>query len=682
MAGVNSSGTAINKNAPSPQTGTALAEGDTKLVIQASSWPTLPPFRKGEAPTLLDAAEALKVKMFIENFLLNFTGVMRTGSPGQNKFEWVFNPWGNNLDLWIQTDLIHDRTPQLGGDLDVNRRDIFSRGAPLYLDARNAEPVFIVGSAGSHGELRFGGSNRNDYVGFKAGSAPTKIVWQLPNADGTTGQVLSTDGSKVLSWVNNSGGGGGSGTVTSVATSNGTFINITGGDPTPITTTGTISGDLSATGSASATTFLRGDNVWAVPAGTSPAGSTYELQLKAADGSFGAAGVFATTSGELQFGSASGTEAINLNVGDSIIDFGTYPATSFGQGIQFHWGYRICESPHLNARGLSFINDASGSDVLMMDIYSGVPYVGAASIRTVSFGHATHTENGNMGGGAVDVWPTIMLRGNDPAVNDNSWVQIKAQSGTANYTLGLPDNDIIGTSYRENMGMLIDSHALSTQSTSWKSCLIGNENGQSSEGSSGLFLKGYNAGTATDQTNAIRNGDKVYFSAGGSHLSIDYTTTGLGSGASLLHSFTINSTKSAIVKSVAPDSDAFVAVYCTESPEVRFEDVITIDVDGRRDFETHICGEFVFTCEPDSIQAIGHTTSEPALVGLKVMGGKLAVTFSELTDPPAQLVVHLSGIRSGAVGIRHGKKTRDQANWNNSFWQIASHRPELCPPLG
>ncbi len=55
------------------------------------------------------------------------------------------------------------------------------------------------------------------------------------------------------------------GTVTSVATSNGTFVDVTGG---PITTTGTITSDLSATGTASATTFLRGDNTWSTPSGT------------------------------------------------------------------------------------------------------------------------------------------------------------------------------------------------------------------------------------------------------------------------------------------------------------------------------------------------------------------------------------------------------------------------------
>jgi hypothetical protein len=52
----------------------------------------------------------------------------------------------------------------------------------------------------------------------------------------------------------------GTGTVTNVATANSTFINITGG---PITTSGTLTASLSATGTPSSTTFLRGDNTWA-----------------------------------------------------------------------------------------------------------------------------------------------------------------------------------------------------------------------------------------------------------------------------------------------------------------------------------------------------------------------------------------------------------------------------------
>ena len=61
----------------------------------------------------------------------------------------------------------------------------------------------------------------------------------LPSADGTSGQVLSTNGSGVLSWVAQSGGGG-SGTVTSIASGTG----LTGG---PIAATGTFSVDVGTT---------------------------------------------------------------------------------------------------------------------------------------------------------------------------------------------------------------------------------------------------------------------------------------------------------------------------------------------------------------------------------------------------------------------------------------------------
>jgi len=54
------------------------------------------------------------------------------------------------------------------------------------------------------------------------------------------------------------------GTVTSVDTANSTFISGSGG---PITTSGSLTYSLSATGTPSATTYLRGDNTWASIAG-------------------------------------------------------------------------------------------------------------------------------------------------------------------------------------------------------------------------------------------------------------------------------------------------------------------------------------------------------------------------------------------------------------------------------
>ncbi|MCY7409370.1 MAG: hypothetical protein LH473_03795, partial [Chitinophagales bacterium] len=58
--------------------------------------------------------------------------------------------------------------------------------------------------AGGTGELQFMETTANgtNYVGFKAPSliAANKI-WTLPSADGTNGQVLSTNGTGTLSWV-------------------------------------------------------------------------------------------------------------------------------------------------------------------------------------------------------------------------------------------------------------------------------------------------------------------------------------------------------------------------------------------------------------------------------------------------------------------------------------------------
>ena len=62
------------------------------------------------------------------------------------------------------------------------------------------------------------------------------------------------------------------GTVTSVATSNGVFVDVSGGT---ITSTGTITAELSATGTPDSTKYLRGDNTWAtIPADVN---TTYDL---------------------------------------------------------------------------------------------------------------------------------------------------------------------------------------------------------------------------------------------------------------------------------------------------------------------------------------------------------------------------------------------------------------------
>jgi microcystin-dependent protein len=54
-------------------------------------------------------------------------------------------------------------------------------------------------------DLRFGDADSSNWVAFQAPSTiSSNVTWTLPNADGTTSQVLSTNGSGTLSWRSSS----------------------------------------------------------------------------------------------------------------------------------------------------------------------------------------------------------------------------------------------------------------------------------------------------------------------------------------------------------------------------------------------------------------------------------------------------------------------------------------------
>lgn len=56
-------------------------------------------------------------------------------------------------------------------------------------------------------ELRFEDADSSNYVGFKSpATVTTNRVWTLPAADGTNGQVLSTNGTGTLAFATAAGG--------------------------------------------------------------------------------------------------------------------------------------------------------------------------------------------------------------------------------------------------------------------------------------------------------------------------------------------------------------------------------------------------------------------------------------------------------------------------------------------
>jgi len=122
---------------------------------------------------------------------------------------------GANLSwtaLSYMTNLVDDTTPQLGGALDVNGQAITSATNGNVEITPNGTGVVELGGNTNPATLRFYDEAGTNYIALKApadADISADTTFTLPVADGTNGQVLQTNGSAVLSWVDQGGGGGG-----------------------------------------------------------------------------------------------------------------------------------------------------------------------------------------------------------------------------------------------------------------------------------------------------------------------------------------------------------------------------------------------------------------------------------------------------------------------------------------
>lgn len=95
------------------------------------------------------------------------------------------------------------------------------------LGINNASPAAPLDIKGA---LRLTGSSTG-YVGLQAAASGTNVTYTLPASDGLFGQILQTNGTGSLSWVNQASGGGGGGGGSGTSTSRTAFTS-TGGQTT------------------------------------------------------------------------------------------------------------------------------------------------------------------------------------------------------------------------------------------------------------------------------------------------------------------------------------------------------------------------------------------------------------------------------------------------------------------
>ena len=157
---------------------------------------------------------------------------------------------GTNPDITeVQTggDVVDDTSPQLGGNLDTNDFNIAFDDAHGIIDENGNEQLIFqtTGSAvnqldvtnaatGNGPEISATGGDTNiDLKLTPKGSGKLNLDGiKFPNADGSADQILTTNGSGVLSFVDNSGGTDWQAVKTSTFTAvagEGYFINTTGG---------------------------------------------------------------------------------------------------------------------------------------------------------------------------------------------------------------------------------------------------------------------------------------------------------------------------------------------------------------------------------------------------------------------------------------------------------------------
>lgn len=127
---------------------------------------------------------------------------------------------------------------------------------------------------------------------------------------------------------------------------------------------------------------------------------------------------------------------------------------------------------------------------------------------------------------------------------------------------------------------------------------------------------------------------------------------------------------------IVPYNEEYVSLFCTESPEVRFEDIIEIPVSTVNQTGTvgyKLDDTFLGVCEPGSVKAVSAVASEPAMLGVKTEDGVVLVKYQhfQLGQIDFTVTVKVSGIRLGRAGKRFTRATAEQFRNNNTFYSMA-----------
>lgn len=117
-------------------------------------------------------------------------------------------------------------------------------------------------------------------------------------------------------------------------------------------------------------------------------------------------------------------------------------------------------------------------------------------------------------------------------------------------------------------------------------------------------------------------------------------------------------------------STGYAAWFVVEAPEVRFEDVLTVQIKREKTF-VKLDHRFMEGVEKDTVQVVSACPSSPAMVGAVVKDGFLELSVRTMEEDllPGSVVVKLTAIRRGFRGLRLPARTEAQFRANEAFIQ-------------
>ena len=212
----------------------SFSVGDTLFISATTAGAVTNTAPTGESNLLQNIGRVVKVDAVGNSGIYKIGGAGRTNATPNLDTDKIFLGNGSNQAVStalssinlssfnddLATNIVDDTTPQLGGDLDVNGQDIVSvSNGAIELAPDGTGKVTIKGNAtGGSGQLVLNCEQNSHGITLKGPphSAAASYTLTFPNTDGTADQVLKTDGSGNLDWVDQSGGGGGGFTYTAI----------------------------------------------------------------------------------------------------------------------------------------------------------------------------------------------------------------------------------------------------------------------------------------------------------------------------------------------------------------------------------------------------------------------------------------------------------------------------------